>query len=120
MFADTLTITINSVAKVLTRVNQDGYSSEYLLRETTGDFRLKIRNSTYTDKQRGATVNRHNVELTQTVYPVSPATLSTIRKFYSVLENDSTSLVVDDAKFAAGSVSFLTEANFTKMLNWES
>jgi len=120
MFADTLTITINSVAKVLTRVNQDGYSSEYLLRETTGEFRLKIRNSTYTDKARNVVVNRHNTELTQTVYAVAPATVNTVRKFYAVLENDSTSLVVDDAKFGAGAVAFLTEANLTKQLNWES
>ena len=45
MFTDTLTVTINAVAKVMVRVNQDGYSSEYRLKETDGEFRLRDRKS---------------------------------------------------------------------------
>lgn len=121
MFSDTITITINAIAKVLNRVNQDGYGSEYFLRETTGSFRLKLRNSTYTDKTRGAIkVDRHNIELVETVFAVAPAVYSTIRKYYSVLENDQTDTVVASAKFAAGVTGFQSEANFTKLLNWES
>jgi hypothetical protein len=120
MFADTLTITINSVAKVLTRINQDGYASEYLLRTSTEQFSLKLRNSQYTDKTRAVKVDRHNIELVQTVFPVSPATVSTVRKYYSVLENDASNDIAADAKFGAGATAFQTEANFTKMLNWES
>jgi len=120
MFADTITVTINSVAKVLNRINQDGYSSEYFLRSSTDDFRLRLRNSTYNDKTRGVKVDRHNIELIHTIYPVAPATLSTIRKHYSVLENDSTDTIADVSKFAAGVCAFQTEANYLKMLNWES
>ena len=121
MFTDTLTITINAVAKVLNRVNQDGYGSEYYLRETDGQFRLKLRNSSYKDKTRGNVgVDRHNIELTHTVFPVAPATTPTVRKYYSVLENDQNDSVVSSAKFAAGVSGFQTEANFTKLLNWES
>lgn len=121
MFSDTITITINAIAKILNRVNQDSYGSEYYLRETLGQFRLKLRNSTYADKTRGSIkVDRHNVELVHTVFPVAPATIPTIRKFYSVLENDQVDPVVDSAKFGAGTAAFLTEANLTKLLNWES
>lgn len=120
MFADTITITINSVAKVLNRINQDGYSSEYYLRSANDEFRLKIRNSSYTDKARGIKVDRHNVELVHTVFPVAPATISIVRKFYSVQENDAVDVVIDNAKFGAGTAAFLTEANITKLLNWES
>lgn len=120
MFADTLTVTINSVAKVLNRINQDGYSSEYYLKSSTDDFRLRLRNSSYNDKTRGIKVDRHNIELVHTVFPVAPATLSTIRKYYSVLENDSTDVNADVGKFAAGISAFETEANFLKLLNWES
>lgn len=120
MFADTITVTINAVAKILTRVNQDGYSSEYLLRESTGEFSLKLRNTKYTDKTRGVRVDRHNIELVETVYAVAPATITTIRKYYSILENDASDLTVSSAKFAAGITAFQTEANFTKLLNWES
>lgn len=46
MLANTLTITINAVARVLVRVNQDNYGSTYLLKDATQQFTLKIRNST--------------------------------------------------------------------------
>lgn len=121
MFADTITITINSVAKVLTRVNQDGYSSEYLLRGADDEFRLKIRNTNYVDKTRaGRSVDRHTCELVQTVYPVEPASTPTIRKAYTVLENDRVDGVTEPLNFDLGFIAFFTSGNVTKMINWES
>jgi hypothetical protein len=121
MFSDTITITINAVAKVLNRVNQDSYGSEYYLRDTNGSFRLKLRNTSYTDKTRGGVkIDRHNIELVETVFAVAPAVINTVRKYYSVLENDQADSIVSSAKFAAGVTGFQTEANFTKLLNWES
>lgn len=121
MFTETITITINSVAKILSRINQDAYGSEYRLRESTGEFRLKIRNTTYSDKTRpGVKVDRHNVELIQEVYPVAPAVNSVILKAYSVFENDQGITVTDAAKFATGMYAFHTEANNTKLINFES
>lgn len=121
MFADPITITINSIAKNLIRINQDGYSSEYLLKEATGEYRVRIRNSSRADKARGGQlVDRHNVELTHTIYPVAPKVYPTIRKDYCVFEMD----VGDDAalmaKTVAGVSAFITEANATKMINFES
>lgn len=120
MFADTLTITINTVAKVLTRINQDKYSSEYFLRGATEEFSMAIRNSSYTRKPDGKLVDRHAVELIHTVYAVSPATQNTVRKVYTVLENERSDTIVDPAKFAVGFAGFLTEPNFTKLINRES
>lgn len=121
MFSDTVTITVNAVAKVLTRINQDGYSSEYLLKNSTECYSLKLRNTKYTDKTRGKVIDRHNVELVHTVYPALNSGLpSTIRKFYSVLENEEFDVGTDVVKFAAGATAFHTEANVTKLLNWES
>jgi len=74
MFASTLTFTINGDERVLNRINQDGYSSEYYLRLSDRDIRLFIRNSTINDKRRpGVVVEQHNVELVETVYAVSPS-----------------------------------------------
>jgi hypothetical protein len=120
MFADTITFTINAVAKVLTRINQDGYSSEYLLRETLGEYRAKIRNSSYKASGASVNTNRHNLELVHTIYPVSPATVPTIRKTYVVFEDNAGDVLVDNAKTTLSVMAFLTEANITKMLNWES
>lgn len=119
-FADTITLTINSVAKVLARINQDSYGSEYFLRGTLDEFRLKIRNTSYVDKTRGKTIDRHNVEFTQTVYPVSPATVSTVRKAYSVFENERTDGITDPLNFDLGFVAFASSANLTKLINYES
>jgi thermostable 8-oxoguanine DNA glycosylase len=121
-FADTITITINSVAKVLNRINQDGYSSEYLLKETTGSFRLFIRNTTYTNKS-GRLVDRHNVEFLQTIYAVAPSEINTVRKSYMVIENEQKDVAADVKLFNDGYVAFFTAssgANITKLLNFES
>jgi len=71
MLANTLTLTINSVAKVLTRINQDNYGSEYRLITATERIILKIRHSSTTSK--GATFDQHNVVVEQTLIPAAPA-----------------------------------------------
>ena len=118
-FSDTITFTINAVAKVLNRINQDSYSSEYFLRSTTDEFRAKIRQTNYVAKN-GKITDRHNVELTQTVYPVAPATLSTVRKAYVVLENERPDGITEPLNFDLGFVGFLTSPNITKLINYES
>lgn len=122
MFADTITITINAVAKILARVNQDGFSSEYRLRETTGNFTLKIRNTSFNDKTRGnAKVDRHNVELTEIVYAVAPSTIDIKRKSFATFEHDVNDTIVGPVNHSFGLYNnFLTVANMTKMTNFES
>jgi hypothetical protein len=123
MFADPFSVTINSVAKSLVKVNQDQYSSEYRLRSSTDELRLAIRNTNYTDKKRGVSVDRHNVELVQEVFPVSPATKSTIRKTYMVMENDKGDSLADPVYLASALLTALTassNAALTKLTNFES
>lgn len=123
MFADPTTLTVNSVAKALVRINQDKYSSEYLLRTATEEFRLNVRNSTYMDKKRAVLIDRHNVEFIHTVFPVSPATLSTIRKTYTVIENQQGDTLADPTYVASALYAWLTastNANITKLMNLES
>lgn len=120
MFTDPSILTVNAVAKSLIRINQDGYSSEYLLRTGTDEFRLLIRNTTYVDKKRAVSIDRHNVDFTHTVFPVAPATLSTVRHAYAVIENQQGDTIVDPVKVAAALFVFLSEANITKLMNLES
>jgi len=120
MFADPSVVTINAVAKNLVRINQDKYSSEYLLRTSTEEFRLNIRNSTYTDKKRSVGIDRHNVELIHTVFAVAPATLNVVRKAYAVIENQRGDTLVDPRNVALGLFSYLTSANIDKLMNFES
>lgn len=120
MFSDPATLTVGGVAKNLVRINQDGYSSEYLLRSATEEFRLRLRNSTYRKKNATKLTDRHNVEFIHTVFPVAPATESTVRKTYAVIENEQGDTLTDPTKVAVGLLAFLTEANITKMMNSES
>ncbi len=119
MFTEPLTFTIDSVAKNLIRINQDGYSSEYLLRETTGEFRARVRHSNYVGKN-GAVTHRHNVELTHTEFGATSEDPDVIRKAYVVLENEAADGITDPLNFDLGLAGFLTSANITKLINWES
>lgn len=120
-FPDTITVTINTVAKVLVRVRDDGYGSEYRLRNANvEEFRVLIKNTSFADKATKVGYDRHSFELTHTVFPVAPATTPIIRKSYLVLENQQVDSVVDPVKHTAGMMAFLTEANLTKLVNFES
>lgn len=124
MFADPAVIAINAVNKSLARVSgpMNG-TSEYLLRSATDEYRLVVRNTKRTDKSTGAKFDRHNIELTQTVFPVAPSETATIRKAYVVFENQEGDTLTDPTYVTNGILSFLTagsNANITKLLNNES
>lgn len=79
MLANTLTITINSVARILTRVNQDNYGSVYRLKDATQEFTLKIRNSV-TPSDGVEPLERHNMFFEHIVY----STPTTTEKRYTM------------------------------------
>lgn len=120
MFADPSVVTIDSVAKNLVRINQDQYSSEYMLRSSTDEFKLIIRNTSYYNKRTASPTDRHNFELTQTIFPVAPATTSVVRKVYVVIENQRGDDLAANTDVAVGLLAFLSEANITKAMNFES
>lgn len=123
MFADPQTVTIGGVAQAMNKINQDQYSSEYLLVTSTHEHRLRIRNTNHKDKVRGVPISRHNVELVVTAYPVAPATLSVARKFYFVIENQQGDTLDDVARVAEGICNWAiagNRANLLKLMNYES
>nr|QDH89702.1 MAG: hypothetical protein H1RhizoLitter1382_000003 [Leviviridae sp.] len=123
MFADPQTLTVNAVAKALQKINMDKYSSEYLLRSTTEEYRLFIRNSSRFDKARGVQIDRHNVEFRWTVFPVAPATRSYVRRMYAVVENEVGDTTVDPVNLAIALCNWLSASsgsNVSKMINYES
>lgn len=120
MFSDPLSVSINAVAKNLIRINQDKYSSEYMLRSALDEFRLNIRNTSRTDSRRGVIVERHNVELVQTVFPVAPSTRSYVRRCYIVFENEQGDTLLDPKYVGQGLAGLMTSGTFDKLLNSES
>ncbi|UJQ85339.1 MAG: putative coat protein [Leviviridae sp.] len=125
MFTDPQTITLDGAggtAKALVKINQDSYGSEYFLQDAGGlsEFRMKVRHTKETVKNGANPVDRHNVEITQYVYPTTAVPLGRTRQIYVVLRNepgDDLSLVND---LAESLPYWLTEANITKLLAWES
>ncbi|DAD50252.1 coat protein [ssRNA phage Gerhypos.2_11] len=79
MKANTLTLTVNAVAKVLTRVNQDNFGSTYTLLSATDSWTLKFRNSTEVAKDK-TLFGRHNVYVEYIVF----ATPTTVQKSYTI------------------------------------
>jgi hypothetical protein len=70
-FGATITLTVNAVAKVLNRINQDNYGSEYSLLTATDSWNLKIRHSTDTADSDGMVMLRHNIFVEHITYPTS-------------------------------------------------
>lgn len=124
MFADPITINTNGGVHTLRRINQDKYSSEYLSRSATEEMRVRIRNTSYVDKKRGGIqVDRHNVECVRTIFPIAPSTIPTVRKTYTVIENQAGDSLAEPVYVAAGLFGFLTDtanANLLKLMNFES
>lgn len=119
MLGDTITITHNAVARVLVKNNQDNYSSEYLLRTATDEFQLFVRHARETAKAGVVPFERHNIEFVHTKF----ATLTTVeqqqRATYTVRcrRGDDPAEALLTAKAING---WLTDANVTKLIAWES
>jgi hypothetical protein len=69
MFAATLTLTIAGNARVLNRVNQDAYGSEYQYSDALQAISMKIRHSLDNPDADGISMKRHNVFVEHIVYP---------------------------------------------------
>jgi hypothetical protein len=117
-FGSTLTVTVNAVAKVLNRINQDNYGSEYALLAALEEYRVLIRHSKIT--RAGKTFDRHNVQITHIVYATS--TVAEIeRRCYIVFENaynDDKTLM---GYLTAGFVDYVDNATVqSDLITWQS
>lgn len=84
-FGATMTVTISGVDRILNRINQDNYGSEYKASNATEKWRALIRHSSRIDPAYGKML-RHNIEFTFVV----KATLTTpeyITKLWHVIEH---------------------------------
>lgn len=116
-----ITVTIDAVPYVLNKINQDSYGSEFNFRDSDQVLSMRIRHTRYSDKARaGQKVERHNVELIQTVFATSPNSVDTVRKAYLVFENDFRDDVVAAASSTEGFLAFFDPVNIGKLYGWEN
>lgn len=88
MFASTITITIAPATdRILTRVNQDGYGSEYQYSDANEAISMKVRHSTDSPDGDGLTMKRHNVFFERVVFP-TPTVAMKKYSFTATLRHD--------------------------------
>ena len=119
MLGDTITVTINAVAKTLSKINQDGYASEYFLKEALSEFRLRVRHTKDRVSAGSKERHRHQISLMETVYATSTvpqfdrvSTISFVSTFDDPAANQGYNTV--------GLEAWGTQANIVKLANWES
>jgi hypothetical protein len=120
MLGNTLTIPQAGGDKVLIKINQDGYSSEYLLRETLGEYRAKIRHTKVGQTtQRPYEADRHNFEVVQKIFAAGDVA-EYERKFYFVIETKPGDVATALADAVADLMILSTNAFLVSLNGWES
>jgi ABC-type phosphate transport system substrate-binding protein len=101
------------------KINQDGYSSEYLAKSSLYEMRVRIRHTKVKATANSAEKDRHNVEILRTVYAAGEVPEYT-RKVYIVVEGKPSDSDVKDVDALADWLIATANANVTSLLAWES
>jgi hypothetical protein len=124
MLGTSLTLTLDGsggTAKVLPLINQDGYSSEYYLDDTTVTYRAKVRHTTDNVKAGTQAYDRHTVTFTRYLKPVgdTPGSQSEIS---FTIRNDPNGTNSDIIDVSEAMSFYMVKAGgiATKLLGFES
>jgi hypothetical protein len=118
MLADPQTVTVNSVAKVMPRINQDNNSSVYRLRGSLDEYMLTIRHSN--GKIVGGQAGEgHVVKVDYTVYATATTAEQHLATWIVIQNPDGMDLTLC-RNIALGLCAYATSANIDKFLNGES
>jgi hypothetical protein len=116
--ANPLVLTFDSESKSLVKINQDNFGSEYYLREATQEFRCKIRSSTESPQKNGQVFDRHNVDITHTVFSSTVGVPDTVRQIYVVLRNVRSDVPADVSAAGLMMTGFLTDQHLQDLVAW--
>lgn len=103
----------------VTKINQDGYGSEYMYRDATGQIRVKIRHSVRKANGVMPAADRHNVEWVRTIFGVDGEP-DQIRKIYFVIEQEPSDTDVKDIDCICDLAIASSGAFVTSLLGWSS
>jgi len=117
MLGDTLVVPHADGNITCVKINQDGYTSEYLKRGTTDETRVRVRHTKTAATASKPAYDRHNVEISQLVYAAGEAPEFS-RKAYVVIEHQPDD---DDTKLADALADWLIGSTIlAKLFGWES
>lgn len=101
------------------KVNQDGYSSEYLYKDATEQYVVRIRHNRTKATAARPSYDRHNVEVTQTVFATAEVAEYT-RKVYIVMEQLPSDVDIKNADALADWAIATANSNLVSLMGWES
>lgn len=119
MLGNTLVLPVSGGDVTMVKINQDSYSSEYLFRDSTSQYRAKIRHTKTNPSAGKPSADRHNFEVVQTVFAAGDVA-EYERKFYFVMEHQphDTSVALGDAVADLAIAS--SNAFLVSLKGWES
>lgn len=125
MLGSTLVITLDGsggTAKTLPLINQDGYSSEYFLDDSTVTYRAKVRNSRDNVKAGTQAFDRHSVTFTRFVKPTEALPLGSQSEVTFTIRNDPNGAFSDIIDVSEAMSFYMVKAGgiAAKLLGWES
>jgi hypothetical protein len=119
MLGNTLVLPLSSGNITLVKINQDGYSSEYLFRDADHQFTARVRHTKTTKTATRASYDRHNFEVVETIFADGDVA-EYERKFYFVLEQLPQDPSVVNADGVADLCIATSNAFLVALLGWES
>lgn len=123
MLGSSLTLPLAAGDKVLPLINQDGYGSEYYLRESLVSYRVQVRHSTFAKS--GVNYDRHNVTVTKKTFATTtvPEFDHIVSMTHSVTPGDTFIELINALcgwLETSVNVKAASNANAIKLLGWES
>lgn len=120
MLGNTLTLPQAGGDKVLVKISEQNYSSEYLLRASLDEYRARIRHTKVgPTAQRPYEADRHNFEVVHTVFQAGDVPQYE-RKFYFVIETKPGDTATALADAIADLMILSTNAFLVSLNGWES
>lgn len=125
MLGTSLTLTLDGsggTAKVLPLINQDGYSSEYFLDDTTVTYRAKVRHSRDTVKAGAQPFDRHTVTFSRFLKPTEAIPLGSLSEISFTVRSDPNGTASDIIDVSEAMSFYMVKAGgiAAKLLGWES
>ncbi len=125
MLGSTLVITLDGsggTAKTLPLINQDGYSSEYFLDDTTVTYRAKVRHTKDNVKVGTQPFDRHTVTFSRFVKPTEAIPLGSLSEVIFTIRNDPNGTTGDIIDTSEAMSFYMVKAGgiAAKLLGWES
>lgn len=119
MFGNTLVLPHSGGDVTMVKINQDGYSSEYLYRGALSQYRAKIRHTKTKATATRPSYDRHNVEVVETIFEAGDEA-EYERKVYIVFETLPEDGDVENIDALADWAIATANSNLDSLVGWES